>query len=326
MVDHRLVYELIYALAARDGRVATLFGSSAPYAHEAFARGLCCDAFPELWFELPLLGDPWFDLHMLVSRKDVSESARFAGLDGSYADALAWFARSKNTRQLALSFDTGRGVVEHPATQLLINRKDHATTEAFLAATGRADLTDAYRAFVTAMPRPWYACYTGVFPARAAGADNTPWVRVECLVRGELQRAYAEDADLLRAHLAQVGFDAVDETLVPRIQTLARSPYSLEFQFNVGRDGRALPTLSASLRFSSSDWQEPDGIMAQFAQAQAWGLADERWQEVARTIFSKGVRRGDKAISIYCYPAFIKLRWHDGRPLDAKTYLLAGAV
>lgn len=56
------VYDVIYALAASEGRERVLFGSSAPLAHDAFGRSLVGDVFPELWFEVPLLGEPWFDL------------------------------------------------------------------------------------------------------------------------------------------------------------------------------------------------------------------------------------------------------------------------
>lgn len=71
VIRQEKLYDLIYALAARDGRDgrdATLFGRGALAAREAFARGLCGNTFPELWFEMPLAGDAWFDVHMLVSR------------------------------------------------------------------------------------------------------------------------------------------------------------------------------------------------------------------------------------------------------------------
>ena len=29
---------------------------------------------------------------------------------------------------------------------------------------------------------------------------------------------------------------------------------------------------------------------------------------------------------LYCFPAFIKLRWRAGEPADAKAYLVAGEV
>lgn len=59
-VSRPFVYDVIYALAASEGRERVLFGSSAPLAHEAFGRSLVGDVFPELWFEVPLLGEPWF--------------------------------------------------------------------------------------------------------------------------------------------------------------------------------------------------------------------------------------------------------------------------
>ncbi len=48
MLDRMMLYNTIYALAARDGREATLFGSCAPLARQAFARSLAGIGFPEL--------------------------------------------------------------------------------------------------------------------------------------------------------------------------------------------------------------------------------------------------------------------------------------
>ena len=97
-MDGERLFGLAYALAARDGRDGALFGGSFPAAQEAFARGFVAGAFPELWFELPLAGEPWFDLHMLVARGDVREGAAYPGLGGAYADALAWFAGGGDAR------------------------------------------------------------------------------------------------------------------------------------------------------------------------------------------------------------------------------------
>ena len=91
-MDRMKLYDIIYALAARDGREATLFGSCASTAREAFSRSLAGEAFPEIWFEIPLAGGSWFDLHSLVSHEDVAGTQpAFSGQGGVYADALAWF-------------------------------------------------------------------------------------------------------------------------------------------------------------------------------------------------------------------------------------------
>lgn len=330
MVDPVATYGLIYALAARDGRDRVLFGRMTQAAREAFCRGLCSvPVFPELWFELPLAGDPWFDLHMLVSAQDMCEGVAFAGLGGGYAKALSWFARADSVRQLALSFDTGVGNVEHPAIQLLVGNKGAAIAEGFLAAAGRADLAPAWHAFVKRIPEPWFACYVGVFPQRAGDESAVPWVRVECIVGEKCQCAYAQDADVLRDHLARVSMTEFDATLVPRIQQLARSPFPLELQFNVGPDGTALPALSASLRFGPEAWRTPDapdGVHTVFRQAQEWGLADGRWRQLVHTAFAKRMSHGGDAATLCCYPAFIKYRWREGMAPDAKTYLIAGVA
>ena len=79
-MDRMMLYDLIYALAARDGREAALFGSCAPLAREALAHSLAGTGFPELWFELPLAGDPWFDLHALAAREQRQKKRCIAGL------------------------------------------------------------------------------------------------------------------------------------------------------------------------------------------------------------------------------------------------------
>ena len=329
-MDRMDLYDLIYALAARDGREAALFGTCAAAAREAFARSLTGAAFPELWFEVPLSGDPWLDLHALVSHGDVAgEVATFAGHAGAYDAALAWFAHQQTgaVRQLALSYDTSAGDVEHPAVQLLVNGRDVSIPLGFLEAAGRADARDSYRSFVGSMPAPWYACYVGAFPGRQA--PGTPsWVRVECIVGDEAQRLYAADASSLQAHLAQVGLEDLCGDTVDGMQLLARSPFPLELQFNIGPDGRALPTVSASVRFQPSHWMGEEGrtAIAELARRlQDRGLADSRVEQLAQTLFAKRVTHGDESAVVSCFPAFVKLRWREGGPCDAKAYLMAYA-
>ena len=126
-MDRTRVYDIIYALAARDGREAALFGNCGPAAREAFARSLAGEAFPELWFEVPLAGEPWMDFHSLVSHDDVAGTrASYAGHGGAYAGALSWFAgqEPQTVRQLALSYDTHAGDVDRPAVQVLLDGRD----------------------------------------------------------------------------------------------------------------------------------------------------------------------------------------------------------
>ena len=327
-VDRMWLYDIIYALTAEGGREKALFGSCGPAAHEAFCRSLAGEAFPELWFELPLAGDPWLDFHALTSYVDVAGTqADFAGHDGVYTDALAWFANQEpnKVRQLALSYDTSRGDVDHPAVQLLVDGRDLSVPCAFLKAAGRSDLREAYTVFTSAMPAEWYACYVGVFPGRDdVGAD--PWVRVECIVGSGCQQAYAHDTEALRSHLACIGLDNADDELVTGVQELAGSPFPLELQFNVGPDGKATSALSASVRFQPGDWVDAER-RGQIGRLAAWmqerGLADGRCGLLAQNAFGKRLEHNGETALISCFPAFVKLRWREGQAPDAKAYLMA---
>ncbi len=322
------LFSILYALTALDGREAALFGKSAPLAREAFARSLACDTFPEVWFEIPLAGDPWFDLHLLVSRESLSPDMAFSADDtGGHPQVFSWFAQHDRVRQLALSWDVGKGNDATPAVQVLVSDYDPEVSCSFLRAAGREDLQDAYRAFRARIPEQWFACYTGAFPNR-----ERDFVRVECIVGEQLQIAYAQDASLLEGHLRQAGVRELGETAVARCQELARSPFDLEFQFDVMPDGALGSTFGASVRFGCPPGEEgrpcfdPHGAAGELMeQVEAWGLADERWQLLADTAFATQVARGNNSCLLFDYPTFVKLRWRDGEPVDAKAYLLAGA-
>ena len=329
-MDCLALYELAYALAARDGRHITLFGNGENAAREAFLRCLTGDTFPELWFELPLTGEPWFDFHALTSYETVAGTqARFAGHSGVYADALNWFAAQEphTVRQLALSYDTSTNDAENPAVQLLMEVFNTPVTLDFLKAAGRPDLVDAYRTFVGNIPTAWYPCYIGVFPQR--GQDGkSPWLRVECILDEACQDAYACDGDLLRNHLAGVGLEEFDDDIIPGVQMLAQLPFQLEFQFNIDEQGKALPVLSASLRFQSEDFSDQakrEQIVALLKQLQDKGLADERWRLIIDTLFVKRVTHKGESVVLSSIPTFVKLRWRKGLAPDAKAYLMVQA-
>lgn len=322
------LYDIVYALAARDGREEALFGSNALAAREAFMRSLVGEQFPELWFEVPLEDDPWFDLHVLTSCESLTPGINLPeNLADETRNAFTWFAEQQHVaRQLALSWDTGRGAAECPAVQLLIAKRDKQTVCGFLDAVGRPDAKDAYSAFVDRLPNDWFACYTGVFPARPG--HN---LRVECIPTYDMQRAYADDTSLLERHLSQMGLTELGGTLVTRCQLLAQMPFRLEFQFDVEPDGCAGATFGASLRFARPPREgDREGFVVNgsagtfMRQVESWGLADERWRLLEGTIVAKRASKDGESVMLYCYPAFCKLRWREGEPVDAKAYLIAG--
>ncbi|MBP3893653.1 MAG: hypothetical protein J6D34_06380 [Atopobiaceae bacterium] len=332
-LDNELLYYLLYALVARGGRGDALFGDALPLTRGALVRSLAADAFPELWFEIPLLGEPWLDFHALTSRSDLKAGMTFSPEQtGGCPRAFEWFAAQpeKGVRQLALSWDTSRGDIEHPAIQLLVYDTPSypALTCGFLEAAGRPDATAAYRSFVDRMPKGWFACYTGVFPGR-----TTPFLRVECIPSSEQQTAYANSQDLLREHLCQMGMTEPPEDLLSRCQALAKAARKIEFQFDVTPEGYAGDTFSVSLRFAcppgTDDWLclATDGPVGELMGGlQADGIVDDRWRLLEQTSFANRVGFAGESTTLFCYPAFLKLRWRAGKFVDAKAYLVAGVM
>ena len=326
-MDNLMLYMLIYALAAANGRDSALFGPHVVRGREAFIRSVPGNRFPELWFELPLAGSPWFDLHVLTAQEDLpagmTPAAEFCG---GHPEAFRWFAAAPNVRQLALSWDLNSGGPPAAAIQLLMDARDDRTFCDFLKAAGRPEAVSACQAFLSRLPEGWYPCYSGVFPARPGHH-----LRVECIPAFTLQQAYARDPALLERHLSQVGITRFGSTVIPRCRYLASLPFQFEFQFDVEESGAAGPVFGASVRFAVAD--ETDGIQAfradgaaggLMAEIEKWGLADDRWRLLEDTAFAQLVTRRGENCRIFCAPVFIKLRWRDGEPLDAKAYLMAG--
>ena len=170
MIDRFVLYNILYALAAKDGREAVLFGNCADAACTAFEHSLACEAFPELWFEIPLAGEPWFDLHALTSRDDLSPEMTFSeGQTGGCPTAFQWFAsQSDVVRQLALSWDTGKGEAVSPAVQLLVTKQEEQVTCGFLEAAGRPDAVSPTVPSSTACPMAGSPVTRAFFPAGRA--------------------------------------------------------------------------------------------------------------------------------------------------------------
>lgn len=314
---------------AADGRDRVLFGDTAPQVRSAFAQSLPTpQAFPELWFEIPLAGAAWCDFHALTARDGLELDEALVGAMGEASHAaFAWFAaQGESVRQLALSWDTGSRNAIEPALQLLLNYPASEVTCDFLATVGRADAAESYRSFLGRIPDDWFACYTGVFPARPGSG-----VRVECIPSGELQERYAKDPTALEKHLQCLGMRDAARAIASQCAQLAGLPFHLEFQFDVNEDGQPGCMFGASVRFAhptSADGYvafDVNGAAGQLMrQLEARGLADSRWRLLGGLAFAKRVTHDGESCVLYSYPAFVKVRLRNGVPFDAKAYVIAG--
>ncbi|MBO4375547.1 MAG: hypothetical protein J5829_10630 [Lachnospiraceae bacterium] len=320
---YELIYNLIYFALTKDGK-DELFGRRIEADSDVLKKSFAGSDFPEIWFELPLLGDAWYDLHVLTSRSSLEPEIQLP--EGIlHPELFRWFSKSQGTRQLAMSHDLSKGIYDSPAVQLLIGGCEISTCCDFLSKAGNPAATPAYRAFRDRIPKEWFACYLGTFPQR----DDLS-LRVECIPTAQMQKTYSEREDLLRRDLSMAGFRISDEML-KLVKFMACQPFPIEFQFNVDKEGCAAPVLGVSLRFLIPGGRYPHlafsaenkSVISLMSMLSSEGLCDKRWQMLPGCAFARRISAGSASVRFGGYTAFIKVRMTPDRLTDAKAYIVA---
>lgn len=91
------IFDIICSHAARHGRDEKLFGKNFPLAREAIANFLAGTHFSEIWFEVPLLGTPRFDLHVCLSDETIKARKTLPAdlIDGDFDAVFELYADDK---------------------------------------------------------------------------------------------------------------------------------------------------------------------------------------------------------------------------------------
>lgn len=329
MLGRLELYDALYSLAADEGREEALFGDCRPLAREAFSRSLAGDAFPAVWFEVPLAGKPRFDLHVAISREALAPGTTFVPGSGNGCErVLRWYADEEaGGAGLAFAYDVSEGAIDFPAVHVNTNNAPLSDIGRFFELVAGTEAAKRYEGFEARLPRGWRVWYAGVHPARPCSP-----VRVDCFVEDNLKAAYASAPSLFEEHLRRCGFTATSAALLDLVGLVTRSLFPLELQFDVLEDGLVGPTIGVSAGFPMaaasrmrSLFEEGGAAGKLLEQVEQRGLADERWRLVPGTIHTTLVDTGGMRIALYNMPTFMKLRLREGDPLDAKIYLQAGA-
>ena len=329
MLDRLSIYDAIYLLSAEGPVEEALYGSCAALAHTAFERSLIGDEFPIIWFEVPLTGEPRFDLHVAISRTALKSGVSFLpGAGSGYDELFRWYAEEEvGGAGLAFAFDVSEGRIDQPAVHVNVNNAPLDDVHRFFDLAAGEGAAERFAGFVARLPRGWNVWYTGVHPGRP-GAP----VRVDCFVNKECQSLYLEDLALFEADLKALGFEAMSPALFDVARLVLASPYNLELQFDVMADGSCGPTIGISAAFTMRSAMhmrplfEENGAAAQLMEGiEGLGVADGRWRYVPRAMYSSVTSVNDERLMLYCLPTFVKVRVRNGALLDAKLYFQASA-
>lgn len=330
MASKHELYDTIYGLLADGGREEALLGDTKALAREAFTRSICGEPFPILWFELPMQGKPRFDLHVAITREALSANPAFApGAGNGYDRLFSWYGKEEQGGGgLAFAYDVGDGRLEDPAIHVNVNNSPLSDIDRFFELASGPDAVRVFHGFADSIPSSWNIWYTGVHPGR----PGSP-VRVDCFVSKARKHDYAHDPKLLEEDLRSCGFSAISDDLYELAGPILASPFRLELQFDVLLDGSLGPTLGLSAGFGFSAPATMRRLFAQdgpaaalYERCEQLGLADERWRLLSDALFATRFELEGEPLSLYCLPTFIKLRMREGKMLDAKTYLQAGAM
>lgn len=322
-------YETLYRLASKKVE-HDLFGASTLLAQEACQRASHGTQAPILWFEIPLTGQPRFDLHVAYSNEGIHEYAPFTpgALDG-HGELLNWYASApREGGGIALAYDVGDGRIEAPAVHVNVNAANAFDAEGFFAHVGRPEAAELYQGFIKRLPQGWHVWYFGVHPGR----PGTP-IRVDCFVNKDLKRMYAADPAKLEEDFQNIGF-AVDGPAVRNVGAeVAASPFGMELQFDLLSNERLGQTVGISAQLplvpasTARPLWEPGGAAARLMEfAVNSHVADARWQHIPDTMFSKAVQNDNSSQALYCIPLYAKFRVRADKVFDTKIYLQAGRI
>lgn len=323
------LYDALYMLASDEGREEALFGDCAPLARKAFQRSLIVDEMPFVWFELPLLGEPCFDLHVAMRREALHKGVRFlTETSDSYSQLFRWYAEEEiGGDGLAFAYDVSEGRIDEPAVHVNINGAPLFDIGRFFDLAAGEGAAKLYNSYTDRLPSSWYVWYAGVHPGR----PGSP-LRVDCYVKSSARNAYATNPGLLVRDLRACGFEATEPELLSLAVPILESPFNLELQFDLLRNGKLGPTIGISAGFAiktahgiSPLFMEGKPAAELFDKVERLGLADRRWQHIPGASFTTMVKVGGSPFVFSCVPTFVKLRLRNGKPLDAKAYLQAGA-
>lgn len=213
---------------------------------------------------------------------------------------------------------------------LRLYRKPLSNAQGFFASLGADGSCECAERLVARLPHTWHPWYLGLFPEREGAG-----VRVGAFVSKGRQAAYANDPRTLADDLSQVGFTALDDTMLTRISAMAALPFVLELQLDATEDGTG-DTLGADLTLGLASAKSVRSAFTVNGHArlackflESWGLADSRWQRIPDASISNVVPlglEGDRtSLFMGSIPGFVKAKWTKTRPQPAKAYFKCAA-
>ena len=326
-------FQVLLLQVADEGRGPVLFGDSVGRARDAVPPFLVGDAFPGVYLEHPLAGDPFLDVTVLLGRIE-AETRIDSPTAGEHAAMLDWYAGVRELHDditCGFELDTKEGVL--PEAAIHFQPRTHVElVQPFCKAVGEPERGTLYLDLADRMPQGWPLSFFGMF----RGRPGSP-LRVCGYLASEEKAACAQNPERLVAAFNAIGFRAYDDAMLKQVSALMESaPSTVDFQFDVYPDGELGPVFAIDVQFGI---EQPEAVHAKFESGagarvmgllEGWGAADGRWKRSIDSTFARAlpVELEDGATGRYAFtvmPQWAKARWTDGALQPAKLYHLANA-
>ena len=329
---------VLFLQAADEGRGPLLFGADADRACEKvlpFVKGV---PFPTLYLEFPLLGDPFLDVTVLEGK--IPAGTRFDTPAAAGTERMIdWYAGVRQAegpgKHEGICFGFEVDTKAPDGTRAAVHFQHYSRiglAGAFCEALGEAEAGQRYMEKASRMPEGWPLAFFGFFRGRA-GAP----LRICGYMAREEKNRIAEDPARLKQAFGQIGFTAWDEAMLNRVSELLRlAPESVDFQFDLLPDGTMGGTFAIDVCFGIRRTEEVsasfrDGPAARLMKTlEAWGAADDRWQQAAGMAFTRGIPVEDEEgknsdFGFILTPNWLKVRWRGGVLQPSKLYCVGEA-
>lgn len=326
-------FEVLCLQLAANGRAPVLLGDDIDRVRNAIRPFVLGKKFPSVYFEFPLLGDPFLDITVLYSGIEPGTRVDSPAAEGTEA-LLDWYAGVCDAYEsINVGFEVDVSNPELPAAGIHFQPRTHTElVDPFCEAVGEPERAALYLDLAARMPQGWPLSFFGMF----RGRPGSP-LRV-CGYLGSLETlACANDPGHVASVFDAVGFKAYDAGMLAQVsQIMSVVPHGADFQFDIYPDGRIGDVFAIDVSFKI---EQPEAVSASFANgcaAQAmrlfdeWGIADSRYELAVDATFARAipVELDDGSIGRYAFtlmPQWAKVRWRNGVLQPAKLYNLGGA-
>ena len=323
-------FQVLLLQLSDSSRGELLLGDSVERARSACPAYLVGDDLPDVYFELPLAGDPFLDVTVLYGK--MPSDARLEGGDEDGTNRMIeWFASScSEIDGVSMGFELDTGKPSFAQAGVHFQPRAHTElVKPFCEAAGEPERAALYLGQASRMPDEWPLSFFGMFRGRAGSP-----LRVCGYLGATEKRACAGDPAHLSSAFDAIGFTSYDDSMLATVcEVLDVAPGSVDFQFDVLPDGSLGEVFALDVQF---EIQQPEFVHASFEDgagaqvmslSERMGAADARWRQAVGAAFARAlpVKRDDGVAASYAFtlmPQWVKVRWKAGVLQPSKLYYL----